>query len=382
VVSVLPATVAIGSVPATITATNSLLTGSVTVVKQIDAASVSASATTFPLDLSCGSPPYDQIVAVTVSAGATSGQSTIGELPAGMACTLAEPGVPAGWELEDVTPSAGVTVPAGGVATLTATNTRLFGGIEVSKTVTTGPTTVPLEVRFSIVCDDASYNTTVTVTVPPGDTSDSEITGGIPSGMGCTVTEIQPGTPWVPGGATVQAVTVPSGGAMALAAFGDALDGLTLSAKKTITSVVGAPATFVFLVVCDDPLFDQTLNVTVPAGSTTASAGIEDVTATVACTLTEASTPGWSQVSRSPSDGVAVGATPSGPGPTVVSFVNQLASSPPSAPTVLAYTGSSPLLPIGGGLLIGIGFLCLGLVAIDDRRRRAHGRTGASNSPR
>ena len=104
-------------------------TGRIRVVKNISGAPNGAS-TSFTFDVNCPGTAYDQTLTINVGGG-TSGSTTTGLIPAGTSCTVTERSAP-DWKVTSVVPTGGaVTVPG----TVTFTNTRLQGALNISKAV-------------------------------------------------------------------------------------------------------------------------------------------------------------------------------------------------------------------------------------------------------
>ena len=115
---------------ATVTVTNTRLTGAISVTKVLKGA-VNGASTTFTFDVDCPGTAYDQADRWCNVTNGTSATVTTGQIPTGLSCTVTERSTP-GWDQTSVVPAGGVvTVPG----TVTFTNTRKQGVLNVTKAV-------------------------------------------------------------------------------------------------------------------------------------------------------------------------------------------------------------------------------------------------------
>lgn len=158
-----------------------------------------------------------------VLASATSGSTTVNNIPAGAQCTVTEqtplPAAPAGYAWGTTPAAVTVTIPTGASATASATNqlNPITGSLVISKTVAGGPAGgVSGSFVFAVSCTSGGAQPNVPVVLANA-TSGSATVAGIPADAQCTVTEQTP-LPSAPAGyawGTTPApvtVTIPAGG--------------------------------------------------------------------------------------------------------------------------------------------------------------------------
>jgi Domain of unknown function (DUF5979) len=133
----------------------------------------------FLINYDCGS--------ISGSVSLTGGaEQTISNIPANASCTVSEPAV-AGYSTTYDPSPATVTVPAGGVAVVTVTNTRTTGSLTINKRQVGGTDQVW---SFDVTCSGGGE--TFKPPVHPSVTGSNSVTVlDIPTGLSCTVTEDQ-----------------------------------------------------------------------------------------------------------------------------------------------------------------------------------------------
>jgi choice-of-anchor A domain-containing protein len=359
--SVTPNRVTVGlasQAPVVVTATNDYQTGSLQVVKQLTAPAPSAAAFEFTLD--CDGTAFDRPLTLDVPGGATSATTTISGLPVGIHCTLTEVNSPAGYLPTSITPSGGVTVGAApATATLTAVNTAIPGALKIVKDLSGGTADLVVPIQVHLACTDPTFSRDAGITLPPGDTTAQILVTELPVGAHCAVTEAAPPAPLTFVGVSPASVTIGVGPPVTVTVTNH-LDGYTGALTKRLTTTASTPVTFTFTMACDDPQFDRHLTLTMTAASAQASLTVAGIPGNVACTLSEPETPGWTPVSRTPTDGTITAAAP-----TVI-FLNQ----PDPILPLTGITGPDLPLAIGAALVLSGGLLTALSTRLGKRQRR------------
>ena len=256
----------------TVTVTNSLAPGSVTINKTAPA---SEQSTVFTFDITCTNPVNVYHVQITGS-----GSVTQTGIPAGSSCQVTETNVPDRFNPPVISPSGTFTVDANTGVTVTVTNTLKPGSITIEKTAPASEQSTVF--HFTITCTNPANVYHVQVTG-----SGSVTQSGIPADSSCTVTEDDPGSTFEP------AVISPSG-----AFTVHATENVTVTVTNTlkpgaVTIVKVAPAeeqntVFHFSLDCTNPTQHYDLQVTgsdsvtqdnIPAGSSckVTETGLPDV---------------------------------------------------------------------------------------------------------
>ncbi|HEU4911715.1 MAG TPA: DUF5979 domain-containing protein, partial [Actinomycetes bacterium] len=298
---------------------------------------------TFTVHVDCPDTAYDQDVVLNQGNGYL---NVTGDIPTGTECTLTEPETPSGWDIDGFvvgdkkTESVTVTVGKGTPETASATveNDRRTGRVQIIKAFEGEPAS-GTEVTVHLDCEGDAYDETAVLNA--GNKWTSEEYKGIPSGITCSVSEdAVPG--WTLGSITWEVVGDPdedSGtGSFRIDSFATVVVTVTnvpvpppgtgvISVTKQLTGPVGdASTSFTFDVNCPETAYDQSLVVAVTNGSS-ATGTTTQIPTGLTCTVTERSTPGWSQTSVVPAGGVvAVGST--------VTFTNARVTPPPPTGSV------------------------------------------------
>ena len=242
--------------------------------------------TLFPLMLICS----NNGASITFPNAPISSNGSIGPVtaPVGATCSVGEMLAQADVGDWAVTYDPQTTPPLAADATLTVNNTRRSGRISISKTVT--PANAPLPAGgflFNIDCSPGTTYDVSGISVSPGSPN---LSGLIPTGMSCLVSEEDPGSAWTPSPA--QTIVIAEGAAANPLTFNNVRNSSDLVITKVAT---GGPITdFTFTVACvgvgySGPTTRQVV-LTPPAVASTTLAGIETGTQ---CTVTEAAVVGW-----------------------------------------------------------------------------------------
>ena len=299
---------------------------------------------TFTVHVDCPGTAYDQDVVLNQANGYV---NVTGDIPTGTECTLTETDLPDGWDIDEFQPggqeSVTVTVGKGTPETVSATveNDRRTGRVQITKVVK-GEAAPGTEFTVHLDCPGEDYDEVAVLNA--GNEWTSPLYVGIPSGIECTVTE-----PNVPAGWSLDSITWTidednqSGttGTFRIDSFATVEVTVTnsrptappppttgvISVTKQLTGPVGdASTSFTFDVDCPETAYDQSLVVAVTNGSS-ATGTTTQIPTGLTCTVTERSTPGWSQTSVVPAGGVvAVGST--------VTFTNARVTPPPPTGSV------------------------------------------------
>jgi len=265
---------------------------------------------TFTFEYSCADGAYTGTISVTVDATTKTGTNhSASDIPVGVTCTIAEQGPDGHWTLTTTVPDEGSATSEAGTTegnTVSFTNDRVLGAIQVQK-VLDGPVAgAEHSFTFSVVCasQDGTYQHTFTPTIDP--TVDDTWTSGavIPTGVSCTVTETGTYAHWQLETVSPESGIAVSGAEDNLVIVTNARDFGHVTVVKVLDGdIAGAETVFTFHVEC--PGVDQELlpDLTVDAALTD-SASTDDVIPTgVECTVTEIGTyEHWTLESVSPSD--------------------------------------------------------------------------------
>jgi uncharacterized repeat protein (TIGR01451 family)/LPXTG-motif cell wall-anchored protein len=301
-------TVTVGTGDNTVAFTNTRVRGGLDVIKFADLDG------TFHFDVDCDGTAYDTTLTVTTSGG--SGSAHVDNIPTGTVCAVHEQSDPH-WTVVSVPANGSVTIGTG-ANTVTFTNTRVRGSLQINKTTDEDGT-----FTFDVDCDGTDYDTTVQISTSNGTGSAS--VPNIPTDTECTVTEHSDPhftTVVVPADGTV---TI--GGESSTVSFTNSRVRGSLVVTKAIVDESGGsgPYSFTFHVSCDEhALPDFTLGT--GEGQSLAHQ-IDGIPTDQVCTVTEDSDPTWSTV-VTPSNGQATIAVSEVP-PTVA-FANTKLYTKPS----------------------------------------------------
>jgi hypothetical protein len=278
----------------TVTVTNTLKPGGLTVSKVAPAGSTES----FSFTVTCsGDPNSPYAFSITGS-----GNHTINGIPAGSSCTVSETSPGSDFNAPQYSPNATVTVSANSTVTVTVTNTLKTGNLTVTKVAPAGSTDT---YHFTVTCTNPH-------TSPVGPYSFS-ITGsgshtvtGVPAGSQCTVAEDDPGATYNPPAYSPSAAVTVNGDATVTVTVTNTLR----PGAVTITKVAPAEeqnTDFDFVLTCDgDPNSPYNLSVTgsdsvtqdgIPAGSscTVEEVNVPDVNAAPVVDPADAFTVGANQ---------------------------------------------------------------------------------------
>jgi hypothetical protein len=287
----------------TVTVTNSLKPGSLTVTKVAPAGSTAV----YRFTVTCtGDPNSPYTFSITGS-----DSHTITGIPAGSTCTVAETDPGATYNPPGYSPSNSVVIQPNATVTVTVTNTLKPGGLTVTKAAPAGSTE---SFSFTVTCaGDPNSPYTFTITG-----SDSHTITGIPAGSSCTVAETNPGGDFnAPTYSPNATVTVDPNATVTVTVTNTLKTG---ALQITKVAPAGSTATYNFTVTCTNPH-------TSPVGPYTAtitgsnSSTITGIPAGSTCTVTETD-PGttYNPPTYSPSDTVLV----SGDSTVTVTVTNTL----------------------------------------------------------
>ena len=247
--------------------TNTRVTGSLVIDKE----TVGGSGTSFTFDVDCSDDAFDRNNVTIVG----SGSATISNIPIGTSCTVTEDDNPL-FISTLVSADETVTIDVNG-ETVRFLNTRITGGLTISKTTTGGTGTFV----FDVDCDGTAYDQEISITG-----SGAETISGIPTGTECTVTERD--------NPLFSSVVIPADGTVimdddgATVAFTNSRITGPLTISKT---VIGPSSTFTFDVDCDGTAFDQVVTITGSGAKT-----ITGIPSETQCTVTERANPAYSTV--------------------------------------------------------------------------------------
>src|SRR6266516_1127903 len=212
---------------ATVTVTNSLKPGTLTITKVAPAGSTVA----FDFTVTCsGNPNSPYTFHITGS-----GSHPISGIPAGTSCTVAEASPGTNYNAATYSPSASVVVPANDTVTVTVTNTLKTGDLQITKVAPAGSTQT---YDFNVECTSPDTSPVGPYTASVNGSASTTITG-IPAGSSCTVAETDPGSTFNPPGYSPSATVTIQPGATATVTVTNSLKPGTL----TITKVAPAGST-------------------------------------------------------------------------------------------------------------------------------------------
>src|SRR6185369_6194139 len=182
-------------------------------------------------------------------------------------------GIPAGWVLKGTVPADGVVTVSEGTpetVSVTITNERLLGKLKIEKVVSGDVAGASTSFVAHVDCPGTAYDQDVALNEGNGWVN---VTGDIPTGLACTVTEPAAGIPagWVLKG------TVPADGVVTVSEGTPETVSVTITNQRvlgriTVTKVLdgaanGATTSFTFDVDCPGTAYDQSLVVNVTNGS-------------------------------------------------------------------------------------------------------------------
>ena len=250
----------------TVTVTNTLAPGSITIEKTAPVASQSV---VFHFTITCTGPSNVYHVQVTGSNSVTQGG-----IPAGSSCTVTEDDPGASFNPPVIDPSGAFTVGANQNVTVTVLNTLAPGSITIEKTAPASEQNTVF--NFTITCTNPSnvYHVSITGT-------GSVTQHNVPAGSSCTVTEDDPGP-------TFETPVISPSGAFTVGAAGTVTVTVTNSLKPgAITIEKTAPASeqstvFHFTITCTNPT--NVYHVQVTGSDSVTQSGIP---AESSCTVTE-----------------------------------------------------------------------------------------------
>jgi uncharacterized repeat protein (TIGR01451 family) len=305
-VSITPDTVAVSKgTPADVTVeiTNARDVGKIKIHKALDGDPAGAS-TDFTAHVDCPGTTYDQDVALNQDNNWT---GLTGNIPTGTQCTITETGIPAGWSLVSITPDT-VTVGTGSPVdvTSTITNSRDVGRIAIHKAVQGDVAGASTDFTAHVDCSVDAYDQDVALTEGNQWTG---VTGDIPTGVQCTITEVNIPAGWSLVSITPDTVTVGQGDPVTVTITNKRDTGVITVTKVLVGAANGAATSFTFDVDCPGTAYDQSVVVDVTNG-TSASATTTAIPTGLSCTVTERATPDWRVTAVVPAGGVvAVGST-------------------------------------------------------------------------
>jgi hypothetical protein len=300
-----PTTVTVGDAPVTVTITNTRATGAVTVVKQLDG-QVAGAPTDFVAHLSCPDASIDEDLALTAANGHT---STRGDIPTGVTCTVTEDTIPDGWNLESIDPGS-VVVGPGDPVQVTVTNSRLTGGISITKTLIGPVDGAPTTFSAFLDCDGSAFDQRVVVTATQANPGTAVI-DGIPVGVRCTFTEVDIPGQWSLGGVASPDVTIDGPDPVQVDAVNSRRTGDVTVVKRLAGSPADQDVSFLLRLNCSDRVFDTLVPVDLLAGASKVREAFSGIPTGVSCRATEAATPkGW-ELARIAPDHVVVSDTQS-----------------------------------------------------------------------
>jgi uncharacterized repeat protein (TIGR01451 family)/LPXTG-motif cell wall-anchored protein len=294
------------------TVNNTRDTGGLQITKIADAAG------TFTFDVSCTDGTTASNVSITIDAdhlnGAGVSAPLISGIPTGTVCTVTEDDNPLFSTTVD--PDGGEVTIGADTSTVTFTNTRRLGKIAIEKVMSGDVAGASTSFTAHVDCPGTAYDQDVHLNEGNGWV---EVTGDIPTGLECTVSE-----PTVPAGWALESID-PADGVVTVTEGTPETVSITITNTRTtgvitVTKVLdgaanGASTSFTFDVDCPGTNYDQSLVVAVINGSS-GSGTTTAIPTGLVCTVTERATPDWRVSAVVPAGGVvAVGST--------VTFTNQ-----------------------------------------------------------
>jgi hypothetical protein len=306
-VSIIPGTVTVSKgTPADVssTITNARDVGKIKIHKTVVGDPAGAS-TDFTAHVDCPGTAYDQDVALNAGNGWT---GLTGNIPTGVQCTVTEVDIPAGWSFGSMTPADGtVTVGTGTPVEVSVeiTNTRDVGQIAIHKALQGDVAGASTDFTAHVDCTVDAYDQDVALTAPDW----TGTTGDIPTGVQCTITEVNIPAGWSLVSISPDTVTVGQGDPVEVTVTNKRDTGVITVTKVLVGAANGAATSFTFDVDCPGTAYDQSVVVSVTNG-TSASATTTAIPTGLSCTVTERATPDWRVTAVVPAGGVvAVGST-------------------------------------------------------------------------
>jgi uncharacterized repeat protein (TIGR01451 family) len=283
----------------TVAFTNTRLTGDLTITKN-----AVGDAGTFTFEVDCDGTAYDHLgedaIVLEVAADGTE-TLVIEDIPTGTVCTVTE---------EENGLFSTVVVPEDGTVTIDAdgegvefTNTRLTGGLTISKHAVGGSGTFVFDVDCEGTANDRTGDNPVTITVGADESQQILVASNIPAGTVCTVTErdnpLFTKTAQVPGNGTV---TIGNNGETV--SFTNTRNfGVITVTKNLVGAANGAATSFTFDVDCPGTAYDQQGLVVNVINGTSGSASTNSIPTGLTCTVTERAAPDWKLTAVVPATG-------------------------------------------------------------------------------
>ena len=272
----------------TVTVTNTLKPGGLTVTKAAPAGSTEV----FHFTVTCtgdSNSPYTFNITGSDSHPITG-------IPAGSSCTIVETSPGVDFNTPAYSPSATALTQANVTKEVTVTNTLKTGDLTITKVAPIGSTT---QYTFDVTCTNphtspvGPYTASITG-------SGSDTIHNIPSGSTCTVAEQNPGSTYNAPGYSPSDTVLVSGGETVTVTVTNSLK----TGSLTITKVApaGVTDTFTFNIDCGG---DNTYQLQITGSGTAMQDGIP---AASVCTITEVVPVGYAQPAYTPSNEVTVGA--------------------------------------------------------------------------
>jgi hypothetical protein len=299
--------------PAVVTITDQRRTGRIDIVKQV-VGPIAGAPQDFTVDLDCPGDTFDTDVTLRVPDSGDAAAATVGGIPTGMQCTLAEDGPPPGWSLTSITPDP-VTV-GDEPATVTLVNTRRTGSLTVTKRIEGDPAGASTTFDLHASCPGAGLEQDISLDVTNGTAASRTLTG-IPTGVTCTVTEDQTPAGWALDSITPGSAVVGSGPPVEVVATNVRQTG-GITVTKTLSGPVdGASTHFSAFLDCDGTRYDQQLSADITSG-TTRTVTVTGIPTGTSCAFTEVNIPPQWQLGGVASNIVSITTTD----PVLVNAVN------------------------------------------------------------
>jgi uncharacterized repeat protein (TIGR01451 family) len=294
-------TVTIDTDGETVSFTNTRKTGDLKIVKIANATG------TFHFDVTCDNGLTQNDIPITIDANHLGSPGVSADLitgiPTGTSCTVTEQEDPD--FTTTVTPDDGTVTIGSGDSEVTFSNTRNLGRITIHKVTQGDVAGASTDFTAHVNCTVDAYDQDVTLTAPNW----TGLTGDIPTGTQCTITETGIPAGWSLVSITPATVTVGQGDPVAVTITNKRDTGVITVTKTLVGAANGAATSFTFDVDCPETAYDQSVVVSVTNASS-ASATTTAIPTGLTCTVTERATPDWRMTAVVPAGGVvAVGST-------------------------------------------------------------------------
>ena len=266
--------------------------GSLQLVKQLTGPSDGV-AHSFTLHVACTPDGFTTDATLTVPAGDTTAAVTLTGLTPGASCTISEPTPTPGFTLTSISPNPVIIAPGDQpTVVVTATNDRQLGSLQVIKQLS-GAATSAAQFEFTLDCDGTDFDRNLALDIPAGASTANTVVSGLPVGLHCILSE-----PQSPAGYQLTSIN-PSGGVTVesapdtamITATNTAVPGAIQIIKQLTGGTADETLPIQLQLACTNPDLTRDVQITLPAGASTAQTLETGLPVGANCTVTEPAPP-------------------------------------------------------------------------------------------